>query len=801
MPGGEEKELARGRHERVFRSGTVPSRKRKVACAAVGLTSLLGTLALAACGGGVTSPPSVPTQPSPPPTVSVSVAPNTAAVLLGNSASFSASVTGATNPAVVWAVNGTPGGNASMGTINSSGNYQAPTILPAMSVVQVQATSQADAASRGSASVSIMSDLQVQVAPAAVNVATGATQTFTATVASAGHPATAVTWSLSGAGCTSTACGTITSAGLYTAPAARPQPPEVSVTAASVADQSKAAAALVNVVAAATTVSVSPSNATLALEGSLTFTASFTGPPLQGMTWSVNGIAGGNAQVGTISNAPAQNGLYLAPVNMPSARQVTITAASAGNPAIAGSATLQLTSNIAVNISPPSAVRVAGARQSLSASVGGTSNPQVAWTVNGVPNGSALVGLICLPGSNPCQPPAPPALAGAVDYAAPAAVPSPPQVTVTALSVADPGRSASAVVTIVAEISVGVAPPSFTIPPGQSQTLVATVLGTADQRVTWDVDGSPNGSIAKGLICLPASTPCQAPNGPFAGGVEFRAPATAPVPNVVSLRATSGADPASQTTALVTISTAPFVTAIIPASVLAGAAQPFGLRVEGVQLVGPQPGSDTSVVINGVPHPTVCPSSTECDTTLNPADVAMPGLISVSVRSDDDAAAAAASNTVTMIVAPVLQTISVIPLDSTSSPAAGMDIYVVEPTVAGSASPGEMNLLEIGLADQASAGCTLAAPPLALARPATGSVTYRVCVFGTSLDQVSEVSFFPSPAMPADPVAGNVQALPGGLLLEFDVVLSSAAAPGPRSLYVGTPNLDMATLTAAVQVK
>src|SRR5262249_50034795 len=155
----------------------------------------------------------------------------------------------------------------------------------------------------------------------------------------------------------------------------------------------------------------------------------------------------------------------------------------------------------------------------------------------------------------------------------------PAQITVEVVSVADPARYAAANVTISAQISVAVAPPNLTIAPSQIQTFTATVLGAPDASVTWDVNGSINGSVGGGLICLPASNPCQAPDGPYSGAVEYRAPAAPPFPNVVTLRATTEATPVAQSTAAVTISTAPFITAIVPASVFAGAANPFGLTV------------------------------------------------------------------------------------------------------------------------------------------------------------------------------------------------------------------------------
>ena len=53
---------------------------------------------------------------------------------------------------------------------------------------------------------------------------------------------------------------------------------------------------------------------------------------LQGVTWSVNNIPGGNATLGTVT--PGNTTTYQAPANAPSPPQVLVTAAMAANPAV-----------------------------------------------------------------------------------------------------------------------------------------------------------------------------------------------------------------------------------------------------------------------------------------------------------------------------------------------------------------------------------------------------------------------------------------------------------------------------------
>src|ERR1700682_3245648 len=72
--------------------------------------------------------------------ITVTVAPSTATVVVGQMQPFSATVSGTTNMAVTWSVNGGSGN----GTISSAGLYTAPATVPSPAAVTVTATSQAD---------------------------------------------------------------------------------------------------------------------------------------------------------------------------------------------------------------------------------------------------------------------------------------------------------------------------------------------------------------------------------------------------------------------------------------------------------------------------------------------------------------------------------------------------------------------------------------------------------------------------------------------------------------------------------
>jgi IPT/TIG domain len=132
-------------------------------------TLLFFSFSLAACGSA-SSPAN--TQPPPPPSITVAVSPSTANVRVGNSASFSATVSGTSNTAVTWSVNNTPGGSSALGTIDSSGKYTAPTSLPSPNTVTITATSSADTSKSSTSSVTLMNPTPVLtgISPASTNL-------------------------------------------------------------------------------------------------------------------------------------------------------------------------------------------------------------------------------------------------------------------------------------------------------------------------------------------------------------------------------------------------------------------------------------------------------------------------------------------------------------------------------------------------------------------------------------------------------------------------------------------------------
>jgi hypothetical protein len=83
----------------------------------------------------------------------VAISPNPATASIGSTVQFSATVSGAISSTANWSVNGVAGGNATVGTITTTGLYTTP--YPAPPTVTVTATSTADPTQSGSATVTI----------------------------------------------------------------------------------------------------------------------------------------------------------------------------------------------------------------------------------------------------------------------------------------------------------------------------------------------------------------------------------------------------------------------------------------------------------------------------------------------------------------------------------------------------------------------------------------------------------------------------------------------------------------------
>jgi len=108
--------------------------------------------------------------------ITVTVAPQSPTAVVSQTVAFQATVTGTTNTAVIWEVNGVAGGNSTVGTISTLGTYTAPATVPNPSTVTVSAVSQADKTKSGSSNVLIVasnSNQQAQNIPVKLGTSGG----------------------------------------------------------------------------------------------------------------------------------------------------------------------------------------------------------------------------------------------------------------------------------------------------------------------------------------------------------------------------------------------------------------------------------------------------------------------------------------------------------------------------------------------------------------------------------------------------------------------------------------------------
>ena len=184
--------------------------------------------------------------------------------------------------------------------------------------------------------LAIIAPLPIAVAlnPTTATLVTGTTRQFAASVTNTSN--TAVTWAVNNIAGGDATVGTVSNSGLYTAPAAVPGA-AVTVRATSVADPAVSGVAQVTVQSPPPpVVTVSPTVAAVTAGQTKAFSASVTGAANTSVVWSVNGIPGGNASLGTISGS----GVYAAPLAVPSPATVTIRATSVANATASAVATV-----------------------------------------------------------------------------------------------------------------------------------------------------------------------------------------------------------------------------------------------------------------------------------------------------------------------------------------------------------------------------------------------------------------------------------------------------------------------------
>jgi YVTN family beta-propeller protein len=217
-------------------------------------------------------------------------------------------------------------------------------------------------------------------------------------------------------------------------------------------------------------------------------------------------------------------------------------------------------------------VAVSSSQQFIASIVGPTDTSAI-WEVNSVVGGDSTHGTISTTGL----------------YTAPSTVPSPNTVTVTAVSNGDKSVSASATVTIDSGIRVAVTPITASVGTGETFPLVATVSGTSITTVKWTVC----------QVNSATTTACVADTTGALGTIDafgnYKAPATVPAANPVTVQAASTADVNQVAGSVITLSAAvdPTVTSIYPTQITQGSFY-VDVWVTGANFL-----STTTVLVNG----------------------------------------------------------------------------------------------------------------------------------------------------------------------------------------------------------
>jgi uncharacterized protein (DUF1800 family) len=229
---------------------------------------------------------------------------------------------------VTWSVNGVTGGNATYGTVTSSGLYTAPAAIPTPNIVTVKAASNPSGIN-GTSAVSIMQPTPNVWSSSPGTFSTGSNQTMslngsnfqpTSTVSVGG-----VAWARTYISSTSLkAAGNLPTAGTFAVTVTNPGNGAVTSTPINITVKVAAPPPV--------SITVSPASATVALSGSQPFNAAVANTANTAVTWS--------ASAGTIT----AQGLYTAPATMPASQVVTVTVTSQADTTKSAKASVLLTS-------------------------------------------------------------------------------------------------------------------------------------------------------------------------------------------------------------------------------------------------------------------------------------------------------------------------------------------------------------------------------------------------------------------------------------------------------------------------
>ncbi|MGC2764935.1 MAG: IPT/TIG domain-containing protein, partial [Candidatus Acidiferrum sp.] len=461
------------------------------------------------------------------------VTPGTATLPGLTTQQFSAKTNDGSKPTLSWTINGIAGGNPTIGTISSTGLYTAPEFPPAPNTIKVSATDTVDTSKTGSSAVTLDNPIPVLTAISPMVISVGP---FTLSLTGQYFAPGATVF----LGSTALATTVVSSTQLTaTGTATNAEVGNVNITVQNPAPGANASKAITaQIKGSGINVQVTPATGTLRAGTQQVFAATVTGTSNTGVTWSINGIAGGNDTVGTIVG----NGNYLAPNILPKANTITVTATSVADTTATGNATMTLGNPVPILSTVTPDLVVIG-KFSLT------------LTGSGFMNGS-VVNFGSQPLTTTFVSPTELTATGTATIA---------QVGTVNVSVTNPNpvsaTSAPIPVQVVASsnIVVTLTPKSVTIGAGNTTQFQATVTGTSDIQVSWSVNGVPYGNNTVGTVD---------------GNGNYTAPVNIVGLGSVTVTAASVVDPTKSGSATVTLSNpVPTLTAITPGTIGPGAFQ------------------------------------------------------------------------------------------------------------------------------------------------------------------------------------------------------------------------------------
>jgi uncharacterized protein (DUF1800 family) len=492
-------------------------------------------------------------HPGPTP-FSLSVSPSTANVLGNTTEQFSATTSDGSNPTLTWSVNGIAGGSLTTGTISPTGLFTAPEFPPTPNSITITATETTDSTKSGSSAVTLQNPTPQITALAPMTIPIGA---FTLTITGA-HFAQGATVNFGSLALSTTRISSTQLTATGTATNAQVGPVSISV---SNPTPGGAISGGINALVKGngSLVSVAPGTGNVRAGSTQLFTATVTGMSNNGVSWSVNGIPGGNDTVGTIIG----NGNYSAPLAVPAANNITVTATSVMDSTLSGNAAITLLNPMPVLTTvTPSSVTTGAFTLTLTGS--GFVNGAVV-NFGATPLATTFVSSTQLTATGT-------ALATQAG-----------NVSVTVTN-PNPGSAVSAARTVLvtvpnSNIKVTVSPATAALVFDATQLFTATVSGTTNTAVTWMVNNELGGDSTIGTIDV---------NG------NYIAPDNLPTTNSVTISAVSVADPTKKGTAGVTfINPVPVLASITPSTVGLGA---FQISLNGTGFV-----NTSTVSFGGVP--------------------------------------------------------------------------------------------------------------------------------------------------------------------------------------------------------